>query len=61
MARQAKIKVRKLPIIFFDIKDFSTNNLCCQAIQSIPHSTVTFYGDCVKMCEDFPEKKLAFA
>jgi hypothetical protein len=24
-----------------------------QAEQSIPHATVTFYGDCVKMCEDF--------
>jgi hypothetical protein len=24
-----------------------------QAKQSIPHTTVTFYGDCVKMCDDF--------
>jgi hypothetical protein len=23
------------------------------AKQSIPHTTMTFYGDCVKMCEDF--------
>jgi hypothetical protein len=24
-----------------------------QAKESIPHATVTFYGYCVKMCEDF--------
>jgi hypothetical protein len=24
-----------------------------QAKYSIPHTTVTIYGDCVKMCEDF--------
>jgi hypothetical protein len=24
-----------------------------KAKQTIPHATVTFYGDCVKMCEDF--------
>jgi hypothetical protein len=27
--------------------------LSCQAKQSIPHTTVTFHGNCVKMCEDF--------
>jgi hypothetical protein len=30
-----------------------TNNSSWQAKQSIPHTTVTFYGDCMKMCEDF--------
>jgi hypothetical protein len=28
-------------------------NSSWQAKQSIPHTTVTFYGYCVKMCEDF--------
>jgi hypothetical protein len=41
-----------------------TKNSSCQAKQSIPNSTVTFCGDCVKMREDFAsnfgdKKKLA--
>jgi hypothetical protein len=28
------------------------NNSSWQAKQSIPHTTVTVYGDCVKICED---------
>jgi hypothetical protein len=27
-----------------------------KAKQSIPHTTVTFYGDCVKMCQEFVPK-----
>jgi hypothetical protein len=27
-------------------------NSSWQGRQSIPHTAVTFYGDCVKMCED---------
>jgi hypothetical protein len=46
-ARQVKSKVKGMLIIFFDI------NLSWQATQSIPHTTVTFYGDCMKICEDF--------
>jgi hypothetical protein len=42
-----------------------TENSSWQAKQSIPHATVTFYSDCVKMCEDFPRtlatKELAVA
>jgi hypothetical protein len=30
-----------------------TNNSSWQAAQSILHVTMTFYGDCMKMCEDF--------
>jgi hypothetical protein len=30
-----------------------TKNSSWQAKQSIPHTTVTFYGDCKKMCKDF--------
>jgi hypothetical protein len=29
------------------------NNSSWQAKQSIPHTTVMFYGDCVRMCKDF--------
>jgi hypothetical protein len=34
-------------------KSIRTKNLSWQAKQSILHITVMFYGDCVKMCEDF--------
>jgi hypothetical protein len=30
-----------------------TKNSSWQAKQSIPDNIVTFYGDCVKVCEDF--------
>jgi hypothetical protein len=30
-----------------------TKNSSWQAKQLIPHTTVTFYGNCIKMCEDF--------
>jgi hypothetical protein len=33
-----------------------TKNSSWQAKQSVPHTAVTFYGDCMKMCgEDHPE------
>jgi hypothetical protein len=32
-----------------------TNNSSWQAKQLIPHTTVTFYGECVKMCEDLAQ------
>jgi hypothetical protein len=44
--RQVKIKVKSMLIIFFDIKRI------VHAEQSVPHTTMKFYGDCVKMCED---------
>jgi hypothetical protein len=34
-------------------RGFFTNNSSRHAELSIPHTIVTFYGDCVKMCEDF--------
>jgi hypothetical protein len=34
-------------------KGFFAKNPSSQAKQSIPHTTVMFYGNCVKMCEDF--------
>jgi hypothetical protein len=32
-----------------------TKNLCWQAKQSIQHTTVMFYDDCMKVCEDFTQ------
>jgi hypothetical protein len=40
-------------IISLTSRGLFTKNLSWQAKQSIPHITVTFYGDCVKMYEDF--------
>jgi hypothetical protein len=33
-----------------------TKNSSWHAKRSIPHTVVTFYGDCVKMCDDFAQK-----
>jgi hypothetical protein len=52
-ARQMKIKIKSKRIIFFDSKGIGNKEFVLQATQSISHATVTFYGDCVKMCEDF--------
>jgi hypothetical protein len=45
--RQVNSKV--MLIVFFDIK----KSFPWQAIQSILHTTVTFYGSYMKICEDF--------
>jgi hypothetical protein len=37
----------------FTSRGIFAKNSSWQAKQSIPHTTVTFYGDCVKICEDF--------
>jgi hypothetical protein len=47
--RKVKSKVKSIFIIFFD----TTKNSFWQSKQSIPHTTVIFYGDYVKMCEEF--------
>jgi hypothetical protein len=54
-ARQVKSKLKSMLIIFFDIKGIVQKNSSWQAKQSIPHTTVMFYGDCVKMCKDFAQ------
>jgi hypothetical protein len=41
--------------IFFGIKGLFTKNSAFQAKQSILHTNVTFYGGCIKMCEDFTQ------
>jgi hypothetical protein len=51
-ARQMKSKVKSVLIIFFDIKGVVQKEFVL-AGQSIQHTNVTFYGNCVKMCEDF--------
>jgi hypothetical protein len=51
-ARQMKSKVKCMLSILLDIKGI-TKNSSWHAKQSIPHPTVMFYGQCVKMCEDF--------
>jgi hypothetical protein len=52
-SRQVKIKVKSKLIILLDIKRLFTEPSSWQAKQSIPHTTLTFYGDCLKMFEDF--------
>jgi hypothetical protein len=53
LARQVKSKVKSMFNIFFNNKGLFTKNSSWQAKQSIPHTTVTLYSDCVKMREDF--------
>jgi hypothetical protein len=40
----------------FTSRGMFIKNSSWQAEQSIPHTIVTFYGDCMKMCEDFTLK-----
>jgi hypothetical protein len=52
----AKNKVKSMLNIFFDIKgELFTKNSSWQAKQSIPHTTVTFSGDCAKLCTLGPD------
>jgi hypothetical protein len=52
-ARQVKSKVKSMLIIFFDIKGIVHKEflLAGQTVNSAYYCY--FYGDCVKMCEDF--------
>jgi hypothetical protein len=52
-ARQVKSKVINMLIIFFGIKGIVHKEFVLQDRLSIPHTAVTVYGYCVKMCEDF--------
>jgi hypothetical protein len=51
--RQVKSKVKSMLIIFFHIKRLFMQNSSWQAQRLIPHTAVMFYGDCMKICEDF--------
>jgi hypothetical protein len=52
-ATQVKSKVKSMLIIFSDIKGVVHKEFVLQAKQSIPHTTVTFYCNCLKMYKDF--------
>jgi hypothetical protein len=52
-ARQVKSKVKIMLVIFFDIEGIVHKKFVLVDKQSIPHITVTFYGDCVKICKNF--------
>jgi hypothetical protein len=47
-ARQVKGKVKSILIIFFEL-----NGNVHKEFELISHTIVRFYGDCMKMCEDF--------
>jgi hypothetical protein len=50
--RQVKSKVKSMFIILSDIKGIVHKEIVLTG-QSIQHTTVMFYSDCVKMWEDF--------
>jgi hypothetical protein len=55
-ARQVKSKIKGMLIISLTSRELFTKNSSWQAKLSIPHITVMFYSDLVKMCEDFALK-----
>jgi hypothetical protein len=52
-ARQVKGKVKSVPPFSQTSRGLFAKNLSSQAKQSISLTTVTFYSNCMKMCEDF--------
>jgi hypothetical protein len=55
-----KSKVKSMLIIFFGIKGIVLKEFVLATEQSILHTTVMFYSDCVKMCEDFDPSLTSF-
>jgi hypothetical protein len=53
--RRNRWRARSRACLSFSLtsRELFTKNSSRQAEQSIPHTTVKFYGDCVKMYEDF--------
>jgi hypothetical protein len=51
--RQVKSFVKSILIIFFHIKDCSQKIRPDRSFLHTTRSSITFYGYCVKMCEDF--------
>jgi hypothetical protein len=41
--------VKSALIILFDVKGIGHKEVVLQGKQSLPHTVVTIYGDCVKM------------
>jgi hypothetical protein len=60
-----KIKVKTMLTLSLTSRGLFTENWSWQAKKSILNTTVTFYGGCMKICEDFAlnfgDKKLAVA
>jgi hypothetical protein len=48
-----KSNVKSMLIIFLDIKGIVHKEFFLQAKQTITLTTVMFYGNCLKICEDF--------
>jgi hypothetical protein len=48
-----RAKPRAYSSVSLTSRELFTNNSSQQAMQSIPHRTVTIYGNCMKICEDF--------
>jgi hypothetical protein len=51
--RQVKSKVKSMLVIFFDIGGIVHKEFVLAGQRVNKHPTVTFYGDCMKMYEDF--------
>jgi hypothetical protein len=51
--RQVKRKFKNILIISSDVKGILHKNYILVGQRVLPHTTVRFYGDCVKICEDF--------
>jgi hypothetical protein len=51
--RQVESKVKSMFIIFFVISGIVHKEFVLAGQQSIPRTTMTFYGDFVSMCKDF--------
>jgi hypothetical protein len=51
-AREVRSKVKSMLIIFFGINGIVHKEFVMVG-QTVPHTTVTFYDDCMKMCDDF--------
>jgi hypothetical protein len=52
-ARQVRSKVMSIFIIFFDMKGIVRKEFVLEGQTVNSAYYVTFYGDCVKMCQDF--------
>jgi hypothetical protein len=64
-ARQVKSKVKSMLITFFVIKGVVHREFVLAGQAVILYTTVTLYGDCMKLCESFARtlatKELAIA
>jgi hypothetical protein len=52
-SKQTNSIVKSMLTIFFDIEGIVYKEFVLAGQKVNSHTTMTFYGDCVKMCEDF--------